>query len=580
MITDSGTAGNVVEGNYIGTDATGTRPLANGHRRRGHRHRARTQHGRRDHGRRPQRHLGQRGPGCRYRSARAPPATWSRATTSAPTSTGTGPCPTAATACESASGATANTVGGTTAGARDVISGNAVNGVVLGVTGTSDNVVEGDYIGTDVTGTRRSANGQDGVDDRSGASANTIGGTTPGARDVISGNAAMGVVITDAGTSGNVVEGDYIGTNAAGTGALGNADRRRGHPVGGDRQHGRRDDGRRPRRHLRQRSQRRRAGRYSGTSDNVVEGDYIGTDAYRHRAPSATARTASTSSAARPANTIGGTTTGARERHLRQRASTACVITDSGTSDNVVEGDYIGTDPTGADHLDNGHQGVDILAGATSNTVGGTTTGARDVISGNANGGVLISGSGTSGNVVEGDYIGTTAAGTAALANGRNGVDILAGATSNTVGGTTAGAGDVISGNTALGVEISGSGTAYNVVEGDYIGTNAAGTGALPNGINGVDILSGATSNTVGGTTAGARDVISGNTFNGVVLAYAGTMYNVVEGDYIGTDRTGAKALANGQDGVDLIGGATSNMVGGTTTGAWTSSPATPGTAC
>ena len=58
----------------------------------------------------------------------------------------------------------------------------------------------------------------------------------------------------------------------------------------------------------------------------------------------------------------------------------------------------------------------------------------------------------------------------------------------------------------------------------------------LPNAINGLDIVSGATSNTVGGTTAGARDVISGNTFNGVVLAFAGTEYNVVEGDYIGTD--------------------------------------------
>ena len=94
------------------------------------------------------------------------------------------------------------------------------------------------------------------------------------------------------------------------------------------------------------------------------------------------------------------------------------------------------------------------------------------------------------------------------------------------------------------------------MVEGDYIGTTAAGTAALPNRINGVDILSGATFNTVGGTTAGTLDLISGNAYNGVVLGYAGTSYNVVEGDYIGTDLTGAKALANGLDGVDLIGGA------------------------
>ena len=96
-----------------------------------------------------------------------------------------------------------------------------------------------------------------------------------------------------------------------------------------------------------------------------------------------------------------------------------------GSAQNLVVGDYIGTDDTGAKALANGNDGVVIGGGATANTVGGTTAGARDVISGNAVLGVDITDSGTTGNLVEGDFIGTTAAGTAAVRNGINGIDIL-----------------------------------------------------------------------------------------------------------------------------------------------------------
>src|SRR5205807_889008 len=120
---------------------------------------------------------------------------------------------------------------GMVAGARNVISGNGGNGgadfgVLIRDKGTSGNVVAGNYIGTDATGTALLPNGA-GVAIAGKATNNTVGGTVAGARNVISGNggnaaAGFGVFIGDKGTSGNVVAGNYIGTDATGTAAFPN----------------------------------------------------------------------------------------------------------------------------------------------------------------------------------------------------------------------------------------------------------------------------------------------------------------------------------------------------------------------
>ena len=98
-----------------------------------------------------------------------------------------------------------------------------------------------------------------------------------------------------------------------------------------------------------------------------------------------------------------------------------------------------------------------------------------------------------------------------------------------------------------------------NTVDGDFVGTNAAGTASLSNvgGGDGVDIDDGASANTIGGTTAGARNVLSGNGASGVRIAVAGTTNNVVQGNYIGTDVTGLKPLGNAFHGVLIHRGAT-----------------------
>src|SRR5207244_3832248 len=113
-------------------------------------------------------------------------------------------------------GASGNTIGGTAAGARNVISGNFAGGLNLG---SSANVAEGNYVGTTASGQAALANLGVGLDVL--ASGNTIGGTAPGAGNVISGNLGNGIEIENS-SSGTVVAGNLIGTNAGGTNSIPN----------------------------------------------------------------------------------------------------------------------------------------------------------------------------------------------------------------------------------------------------------------------------------------------------------------------------------------------------------------------
>ena len=178
---------------------------------------------------------------------------------------------------------------------------------------------------------------------------------------------------------------------------------------------------------------------------------------------------------------------------------------------NVIDGNFLGTNVTGTVALGGG--GVIMLGGA-GNTIGGTTAEARNVISGNGNG-VSISGGvgGSSGNLVQGNFIGTDVTGTVDLGNQLEG--IIAFGDNNTIGGTTASARNIISGNSRRGVQLGvGSG---NLVQGNFIGTDVTGMVALGNTLGGVLIFR-AADNAIGGTTAGAGNLISGNGFAGVAI--------------------------------------------------------------
>ena len=194
----------------------------------------------------------------------------------------------------------------------------------------------------------------------------------------------------------------------------------------------------------------------------------------------------------------------------------------SANGSNVIECNLIGTNVAGTTDLGNSGNGM-LVSNATSNTIGGTTSGARNLISGNNAVGIRISGSSSTGNLVQGNFIGTNAAGTSALGNSAGGVAIASSASNNTIGGTASGAGNVISGNTGgsgvdgIEVELSSG----NFIQGNYIGIDVTGTLDLGNGGNGI-LIDRSSTTTIGGTLAAARNVISGNNTAGIRIEGSG----------------------------------------------------------
>jgi titin len=347
-----------------------------------------------------------------------------------------------------------------------VISNFGGSGVVVQAPGC---VIAGCFIGTSADGTAAAANHGHGVLLMGAAASNRVGGTAAADANVISGNFGAGVAIAGAGARGNVVQGNVIGLRRDGnTGpGLGN-----------------------------------RLGVWvtAGATGNVIGGA--------------------------AGNTISANWT------------VGVLVSGAGTLGNVLANNRIGTDPGGAAARGNGTDGVLLGAGARANTLAG------NVISGNGGNGVSISGAGVAGNVLRGNVIGTNAGGSAALANALDGVRIGEGASENSVGGAAAGWRNLISGNGGSGVEITGGGTRGNRVQGDFIGTNATGAAALRNSVDGVFITGGASYNTVGGSGALARNVISANGY-GVVIYGGGTAGNLVQGNFIGTTVFGNTALCS-----------------------------------
>lgn len=408
----------------------------------------------------------------------------------------------------------------------NLISGNGTWGVSISGPGAFGNEVHGNYIGTNAAGTARISNVYGGIliDN---APFNRIGGTESWMGNLISGNGFStgpgdGIAIANEDAVGNLVQGNRIGTTAAGNADLGNS-------------------------------------RF-GVNISIT--------------------TPSTGASA-SGNLIGGTEPGAGNVIAGNDATGIVMLSNNGEGGgfNKVQGNWIGTDVSGLVDLGNGSNGVSVARATVNgltpsgNLIGGRVSAARNVISGNAFDGVAIIGSSATGNTVQGNYIGTDSQGIFPNPNGRSGVRLnvngvaLDGATNNLIGGASAGASNVITGNGQDGVAIIGgtTGGSGNAVQGNRIGVSATLGSTSGNGPDGVLVSAGpgrsASGNLIGGRGLGAGNVIGGATSGaGIRIDGAGAAANVVQGNYVGVDPSG-DAHPNSGPGIQL--NAPSNGVGG-----------------
>lgn len=460
-------------------------------------------------------------------------------------------------------GAHSNTIGGTTVNARNVISGSAFQGLVIRGTGVVGNVVLGNYIGLNASGSAELPNRFEGIAIDTGAASNTIGGTVAGAGNVIAGNHGQGITIRSGATDGTVIQGNYIGVDAAGLAGVSNyfaGIEINGGPkstlIGGTITGAR---------NIISGNGAQGIGIFSNTTDlTIIQGNFIGVDVTGSNAIANRFAGIEINQGAK-STVVGGTTTAARNIISGNR-SQGIAIFGSGTDQTMVQGNYIGLDVTGTAVVSNTFAGIEINGGPQSTIVGGVTAGAGNVISGNHSQGMGIFGA--NGTVVQGNLIGTDPFGIVALGNRFPGIEIGNGSQSNMIGGTVVAARNLISGNASDGIYLHDPRTSGNRIQGNYIGVNVNGATSLGNAFSGIELCCGAASNTIGGTTSGAGNLVSGNSNYGIVLGGEGTDATVIQGNLVGVDASGSTAIPNAFDGVIVYGGAQFTQIGGPVPGA------------
>lgn len=242
---------------------------------------------------------------------------------------------------------------------------------------------------------------------------------------------------------------------------------------------------------------------------------------------------------------VGGTLASQRNIIVNSTVNGINLVSTSVT----ISGNWIGTG-TGANDLGNAQNGMFVGSGVTG-TIGGLDAGAGNIISGNNQNGISISQS--DGIAVKNNFIGTTSAGTAALANSQNG--ILISSQNNVIGGT--GGGNVISGNTLDGIRLDGSVTSANgnTIQLNKIGLDKNGTAAIANGQAGIKIDGDVLNTVIGGTSLG--NTISGNTGSGININTVGSTGTTIYGNTIGLQTDNTTALGNAQAGILVKGDST-----------------------
>jgi len=290
----------------------------------------------------------------------------------------------------------------------------------------------------------------------------------------------------------------------------------------------------------------------NNSHDNKIEGNWIGTDS------SGTAAEGNTLCGIllmrSHSNTIGGSNPGEGNLISGNNSSGICINFQESTN-NIIRGNYIGTDVNGTAAIANTLDGVQLF-GAHTTTIGGSQASQGNLISGNGVNGISLLfatgvGDTTDNNVIRGNKVGTDVSGTLPLGNAGVGIKIASGS-GNDVGGSNAGEGNLISGN-QTGISIQGNSQSIpgnTSIQGNKIGTDIDGTSSIPNLLSGIYL----TENnlvTIGDSLTGARNLISGNGANGIWIN-TGSFGTTIKGNYIGTDANGTGELGNAGNGLRI----------------------------
>ena len=412
-------------------------------------------------------------------------------------------------------------IGGPGAGEANYIGRANNGGISIAGNNSIGNSVRGNHIGVARQQDYVRPNGT-GVVISDGADNNVIGGTGAGEGNTISGNNSRGVTIDGAGTSGNRVTGNIIGMNTARTLVRANGDGI-GITSGAD---------------------------SAQIDDNIIAGNslwgiyvnaggghsihdnIIGLRGSVNNANDNTA--APNGNGGVWINDVGGDTVW--DNRIAGNNGPGVQVAGENADGNVIRGNIIGLDNANLVHPNTG-DGVYVLAGADNTLIGGTTSADRNIISGNANAGVRISGNTTDATTVSGNFVGTDLSGNLARANGAEGIRIDSGASHTTVSQ------NLVSGNGNDGIKLESGATQSHIMS-NTVGVMSTISVPLPNAASGISILSGANNNLID-----SANVVAGNTGAGIFVADSGTLDNIITNNIIGAgglpNATGIVVTAN-----------------------------------
>ncbi|MCX6137105.1 MAG: FG-GAP-like repeat-containing protein [Ignavibacteriales bacterium] len=501
-----------------------------------------------------------------------------------------------------------NIIGGELPFEGNVIYGNKQNGISVGGVGTIYNKLTGNYVGTNRDGTYTISNNGTGIILGANARFNTIGGNRPGQKNKIC-NFINGIGILGNADS-NIVAGNYIGIIDPSLNPLPNlvgiSISSQGNIIG-------------PNNVI---SGNTATGIAINSSTNSIIANFIGTDETGllsiPNGVGLTIGNGGTNNAigsiwADSGNVfennkyegiwIGGKS--ARDNQIRNN-----VITNNGTGISVVDTASNNEITTNLVNL-NRNTGIGIWRGSYGNTILGNLIGTDltgKATLGNKSVGIVIGGKSTRENGIRNNVVTNNGTGIALVDTASNneimnnvislnegfGVGIWRGSNGNKILGNLIGTdstGNVSLGNksegiiiddspdnmiggvnlsdrniinsNSLNIGIRDSQSRGNIIKGNFIGIYKNGSAAQNKQSSGIEIYGGARSNIIGGNTPSSRNVISGNVYDGIGIDGSGTDSNRVCGNFIGTDVFGANPIPNGSHGVAIKDSAKYNIIGG-----------------